>query len=337
MKNIVLITDVWGDQNVSGVVTWIINTKAQLEKLDFKVTVIHPGQFKSIPLPTYPDIKMARVTRAHLASIIADTKPDYINIVTEGSLGLAARLACVKNKWKFTSYYHTRLPEYVAIRFRILGELTTFYMKWFHETSSCIMVSTETLKQELEQKGFKNVAISPLGVNLEIFHKNQSAELPSGLIRPVFTFMGRLAPEKSIENFLDCDLPGSKMIIGDGPSRPDLEKRYGQKAMFVGHKTGTELADLLSVSDVFVFPSRTDTFSLTIIEALACGLPVAAYDIQGPKNIITNGFDGFLGENLKENALKCLDIDRANCVGTAKKYSWDLATSQFVKNLVTIN
>jgi glycosyltransferase involved in cell wall biosynthesis len=337
MKNIVFITDVWEGQNVSGVITWLINMQAQLKKLGYNVTVIHPEQFKSLPLPGYPEIRMARITRKHIANVIREAHPDYIHIVTEGSLCFAARLACVKYGWKFTAFYHTRIPEYAAVRFRPLGWPLARYMKWFHIASACTMVSTETLKQELEQKGFKNVCVSPLGVDLDLFHRNPNAELPKGLTRPVFTFMGRLAPEKTVEDFLDCDLPGSKMIIGDGPSKVSLERQYQGKAFFAGHKTGQELVDLLSASDVYVFPSRTDTFSLTTIEALACGLPVAAYDVQGPKNIITNGYDGYLGENLKENALKCLTIDRANCVKVAEKYSWEHAVSKFLENLAPIN
>jgi len=176
---------------------------------------------------------------------------------------------------------------------------------------------------------------------LKLFKKNPKAKIPdklvkAGLKKPVFTFLGRVAPEKNIETFLKCDLPGSKLVIGDGPQRKDLEKEFKGSAVFVGRKKATEVADLLSISDVFVFPSKTDTFGLAIIEALACGVPVAAYNVQGPKNIITNGVDGFLGGSLKANALKCLNIDRKNCRKTAMKYSWDNFTDEFIKNLVHI-
>lgn len=337
MKNIVIITDTWEDKNTNGVVIYLLNIKSRLEKQGFQVSVIHPGQFRHLSLPTYAEIKMSLSTRAHMERAIMDTHPDYIHIATEGSLGLVARSACVKNKWKFTTFYHTRFPEYVAIRFKLLEQPAARYMKWFHGASACTMVSTESLKNELEQKGFKNMVVSPLGVDLDMFHKNPNAKTPDGLSHPLFVFMGRIAPEKTIEDFLECELPGSKMIIGDGPSKILLEEKYQNKTLFTGLKSGTELVDLLSVSDVFVFPSRTDTFSLAIIEALACGLPVAAYDVQGPRNILTNGYDGYLGENLKENAMKCLDIDRANCVETAKKYSWDHAVTEFLKNLAAIS
>jgi len=337
MKNIVIITDTWEDKNTNGVVIFLLNIKTRLEKLGFRVSIIQPDQFRHLSLPTYAEIKMSLSTRAHMERAIMDTHPDYIHIATEGSLGLVARTACVKNKWKFTTFYHTRFPEYVAIRFKLLEKPAARYMKWFHKASACTMVSTESLKEELEQKGFKNMVISPLGVDLDVFHKNPNAQIPDDLSHPLFVFMGRIAPEKTIEDFLECDLPGSKMIIGDGPSRLTLEEKYQNKALFTGQKSREELVNLLSVSDVFVFPSRTDTFSLAIIEALACGLPVAAYNVQGPRNIITNGYDGFLGENLKENALKCLEIDRSHCVTTARKYSWDVAVNEFLKNLSSVN
>jgi glycosyltransferase involved in cell wall biosynthesis len=335
MKKIVFITDTWQDRNSNGIVTWLVNTKAQLEKQGFNVTVIHPSQFSHLPLPTYPEIRLALSTQAKMRAMISEADPDYIHIATEGPLGLVARNVCARSAWRFTSYYHTRLPEYVAIRFKLLGKPTAHYMKWFHQKSSGIMVSTETLKTELEQKGFKNVVVAPLGVDISIFHRNPEACLPDGAVRPLFVFMGRIAQEKNIEAFLECELPGSKLIIGDGPAKTKLETTYAGKALFVGHKTGRELADLLSASDVFVFPSLTDTFSLAIIEALACGLPVAAYDVQGPRNILTNGHDGFLGNNLSENALKCLTISRDDCVQSAQRYSWEHSADQFVKHLAS--
>jgi glycosyltransferase involved in cell wall biosynthesis len=336
MKKIVFITDTWKDRNTNGVVTWLINMQAQLERQDFEVTIIHPSLFNHVPLPTYPEIRMAISTTAKMKALIGEHRPDYIHIATEGPLGLAARTVCVKQKWQFTSYYHTRLPEYVSLRFKLLGRPAAQYMKWFHKTSSCVMVSTDTLKEELEGKGFIRVAVVPLGVDLAIFHHNIHAEAPAGISRPLFVFMGRIATEKNIEAFLACTLPGTKMIIGDGPAKAKLEKEYSDHTLFVGHKTGEELTNLLSASDVFVFPSRTDTFSLAIIEALACGLPVAAYDVQGPRNILTDGKDGYVGDNLEENALKCLEVPRENCTKSATRYSWEHSAFHFVSNLSSV-
>jgi glycosyltransferase involved in cell wall biosynthesis len=333
MGHILFISDSWGNQNLNGVSVYLSNIRSRLEEKGFKVTIIGPDQFINFPLPTYPNIKMAVVTKRRLTSLIKEIQPDYIHIATEGSLGFVARMVCVKNKWQFTTFYHTRLPEYASVRFKVLGKPASKYIKWFHRASSCVMASTDSLKTELEGKGFKNVSISPLGVDLSLFQKNVSTKLPDGLSRPLFLFMGRVAPEKNIDDFLTCDLPGSKVIIGDGPSRAGLEEKYPGRAMFVGQKVGEELVSFLSSADVFVFPSRTDTFSLAIIESLACGLPVAAYNVQGPKNILTNGYDGFIGDDLATCALNCLHINREHCVETAKRYSWDNAVTAFLGNI----
>lgn len=336
LKNITIITDTWDTVNVNGVVTYLTNIKFRLEAKGFRVTLLEPGQFSNLPLPTYPEIKMALSTRSHMIDIIKASQPDFIHISTEGTLALSARLACLKNKWQFTTFYHTRLPEYARLRFKPLGKPAEKYMKWFHTPSACVMVSTETLKQELTKKGFNRLAVSPYGVDLELFHKNPTVQVPKTLQWPVFVFMGRIAPEKNLEAFLDCDLPGSKLVIGSGPSKEALKQKYHDRALFVGHQNGQQLVDLLSVGDVSIFPSRTDTFGLAIIEALACGLPVAAYNVQGPRNILTNGYDGFMGDDLQASALNCLKIDRANCVETAKRYGWDQAVTKFLENLIPV-
>jgi len=281
---------------------------------------------------------MAIFTKFKLGKMLKQIKPDYIHIATEGALGLAARTACIKRKWAFTTSYHTRLPEYIEVRTKIksLEKLTWKYLHWFHSKSKKVIVSTPSLKKELEEKKFKNVSVLPFGADLELFKKNPKAGIPKELKEPIFTFLGRIAPEKNIRAFLECDLPGSKLIIGDGPARKSLEKEFGETALFVGSKKGQKIVDLLSISNVFVFPSKTDTFGLVIVEALACGLPVAAYNVYGPKDIITNGKDGFLGPDLQKNALKCLNINPENCRKTALKYSWDNFTKKFIKNIVHI-
>ena len=334
MRNITIISDVWTTTNVSGVVTWLLNTKRGLEERGFMVTLIHPGQFNNFPLPTYPEIKISMPTRKKMENMIRSDNPDYICIATEGPLGLIARSACLKNEWKFTTFYHTRLPEYLYVRFKTFKNVTYQYMRWFHNASACTMVTTRSLMRELEQKEFEHLALIPLGVDIELFRKNPHAKIPTEFHKPVFVYMGRIAPEKNIEAFLECNLPGSKLIIGDGPSKSALEEKYENRAIFVGYKKGQELIDLLSVSDVFVFPSKTDTFGLTIIEALACGLPVAAYDVQGPNDIITSGEEGFLGSDLEGNAKKCLEIDSAKCIKKAQEYTWDNSVKIFAENLV---
>ncbi len=337
MKNIIFITDAGIDNNISGVVTWLLNTQRELEKKDYKITFIEPKQFTNFPLPSYPEIKIALLSRNAMENMITESKPDFIHIATEGPLGLVARAVCQKNAWKFTTFYHTRLPEYLHVRFRTFKGITYQYMRWFHQASACTMVSTNSLKKELEERGFERVALVPMGVDIELFQRNPNAIKPDNLQKPIFTYLGRVAPEKNIEAFLECSLPGSKLIIGDGPARETLETKYKHSATFVGYKKGKEIIDLLSISDVFVFPSKTDTFGLTIIEALACGLPTAAYDVQGPNDIIENGVDGYLGENLEENAKKCLTINPAMCTKKAKKYSWTHSAESFLEHLIGIN
>ncbi len=336
MKKIVFITDGWEDTTMSGVIVWLKNTKRIMEQLGFKVTIIHPGLFVNIPLPTYKEIKVSMFARKKLENMLKLEKPDYIHISMEASLGWAARMVCVKNKWKFTTFYHTRFPEYVYARLGTFEELTYSYLRWFHKASARTMVSTDSLKNELEGKGFKNIVVCPLGVDIDLFKKNPKAPIPYGLSKPIFVYMGRIAIEKTIELFLNCNLPGSKLVIGEGPQKLELENKYRGKAFFAGFKQGQELVDLLSASDVFVFPSKTDTFSLVTIEALACGLPVAAFDVQGPKNILTNGKDGYLGDNLEENAKKCLSIDKTECVKTAQRYSWKNSVNTFIENLIAV-
>lgn len=183
---------------------------------------------------------------------------------------------------------------------------------------------------------FKNVTVLPFGVELDLFKKNPKAKTPKSFKKPIFTFLGRIAPEKNLKAFLKCDLPGTKLIIGDGPQKQNLKKKFKKHTVFVGKKKGQEIVDLLSISDVFVFPSKTDTFGLVLVEALACELPVAAYNVHGPKDIITNGQDGFLGNDLAKNAIKCLDLDRKKCRKKALQYSWDNFTNKFIKNIVHV-
>lgn len=334
MKKAIIVTDTWGKPD--GIVITILQSKKGMEKAGMKVKIIHPKLFSNFSLPTYPEIKLAILTGEKLKEIFKKTKPDFIHIATEGPLGLAARTFCVKNGLKFTTSYHTRLPEYTRIRLNIdaIETIMWRYMQWFHSKSERVIVSTNSLKKELEEHKFKKIKVIPLGTKLDLFKRNPKAIAPKNLKNPIFTFLGRIAPEKNIEAFLNLDLPGTKLVIGDGPNRKKLEKEFTKNTVFLGYKKGQDIVDLLSISDVFVFPSKTDTFGLVILEALACGLPVAAYNVQGPKDIIENGKTGYIGKNLKENAIKCLKIDRKNCRKEAEKYSWSTFTSEFIKNLV---
>jgi len=332
MKKIVIVTDVWC-KDINGVATSIIYTKKELEKRGYKVSVIHPKLFPNMRLPRHRELRLVLFAKGKMENLLKGKKPDYIHIATEGTLGLSARSACIKNKWKFTTFYHTRMPEYIAIRVGGLKKTTYSYMRWFHSKAEKTMVSTSSLKKQLEKMKFKNVVVCPLGVDLSLFRKNGKAKLSKNLIKPVFVFLGRLAPEKNLRTFLKCKLPGSKLIIGDGPEKKKLEKEFKNKALFVGYKKGQQIVDLLSISDVFVFPSRTETFGLVALEALACGLPVAGYNAHGLKDIVTNGVDGFLGSDLKSNITKCLKLDTKNCRKKAAKFTWKKFVSKFIRNL----
>ncbi|MHB8710008.1 MAG: glycosyltransferase family 4 protein [Minisyncoccota bacterium] len=335
MKKILLVTDAWAPQ-VNGAVRVLDALLPLVEARGYEVTVIEPGQFTTMPMPFYPEIRLALFPRRRIGKVIDELQPDAVCLVTEGPLGWAARAACRKRGIPFTTWYHSHFQLYVDIRLRGLLRPIYALIRRFHSVAARTMVSTESLKRELESTGFKNMVIMPLGVDTKLFTRNMASPLPP-LSKPVFVYFSRLAPEKSPEEFLKLDLPGTKLVIGDGPDRGKLEKKYGKKNKFVGYKHGQELVDWLSLADVFIFPSRTETFGLVVLEALACGIPVAAHDVMGPRDIITNGKDGYLGEDLRDAALKCLDLSRDTCRAKALQYSWERSAEAFIKNLVPVH
>lgn len=335
MKKILLVTDAWAPQ-VNGVVRVQDAHIARLRKRGYEVIVIEPGQFMTVPMPMYPEIPIALFPRRRVTKMIEEFQPDAVHLMTEGPLGWAARAVCKKRGIPFTTWYHSHFQLYVDIRLRGLLRPILALLRRFHSAAARTMVSTETLKRELESVGYANVVIVPLGVDVDHFVRNPAPLVPV-LPKPVFLFFSRLAPEKRPEEFLKLDLPGTKLVIGDGPDRAKLEKKYGEKNMFVGYKRGQELVDWLSLADVFVFPSLTETFGLVALEALACGIPVAAHDVMGPHDIITVGKDGYLGEDLREAALKCLALSPADCRAKALQYSWDHSADAFIKNLVPVH
>ena len=343
MKTIAFVTDTWSEKDVNGVVRWLRVMSRELTTRGYRVIIIHPGMFPHFSWPTDPDnVKFSFCTRTKLRDIISHEKPDHIHIVTESTLGFSALRLCQRHGWTFSTFYHTRSPEYLRKRFYIPEVLPYVYLRWFHNQSSWTAVGTPSIAHILENKGFRNLVTIPLGIDQELFTRNDHVDIATtvaaGLTKPIFTYLGRLAPEKNLEAFLDCDLPGSKLVIGSGPSRKSLGKKYGngktgQAIQFVGHKHSREIVDLLSVSDVLVFPSHTDTFGMTIVEALACGVPVAAYDVPGPRDIITSGKDGYLSDDLRASALKCLDLKSEDCIAKAREYSWAKAAELFIEHL----
>jgi glycosyltransferase involved in cell wall biosynthesis len=284
-------------------------------------------------MPFYSEIKLALFPFFKIKKILNKSNPDYIHIATEGPLGFAARRFCIKHHKHFSSSYHTHFPHYVKIRIKTFFDLTYAYLRWFHNASKATMVATQSLKEALESKGFKHVVLWPLGVDIERFKAVKTLDT-SSYPKPIFGYIGRIAIEKNVEEFLKCNLPGTKLVIGDGPMRKKLEKRYRNSATFLGYKKGKELVEWVSACDVIVFPSKTDTFGLVIVEALACGVPVAAHDVMGPRDIITHGTDGYLNENLTKAAQDCLILSKDVCREKAKQFSWDNSAQAFISNLV---
>ncbi|MBI4079682.1 glycosyltransferase family 1 protein, partial [Candidatus Kaiserbacteria bacterium] len=333
MKTLLLVTDIWTPQ-VSGIATVLTSLVARLERRGWKVVVIHPGLFGTIPFPLYPEIRLSLFPGRKIREIFQATKPDYVHIAVEWMLGPSARRYCVKNRIPFTTAYHANVHKNAYVYLWPFGGIASYlagiYMRWFHGAAERMLVSNETLRAELAARGHKNVVVSPFGVDTELFKRNEKSAVDPELTRPIFVYFGRIAKEKSIEEFLEAKLPGSKLVIGDGPYRKHLESKYGTAAKFVGYKRGQELVDWLSVCDVYVFPSRTETFGLTVLEALACGIPVAGHDAIGPKDILTTGVDGYISEDITNAAIKCLSLSKEACREKALRYSWDAAAEKFM-------
>ncbi|MFO0475601.1 MAG: glycosyltransferase family 4 protein [Alphaproteobacteria bacterium] len=327
---ILISTDAWAPQ-VNGVVRTLEKTGEELIRMGHEVRFLTPEGFFTVPMPTYPEIRLALFTRPKVGEIIDDFRPDRIHISTEGTLGLSVRRNCQLRRMPFTTSFHTRFPEYIRARFGIPAALPYMGLRWFHGPASAVMVATQSLRQELEGRGFRNLRLWSRGVDTTRFHPQDKSWL--GLPRPVFLYVGRVAVEKSIGDFLSLDLPGSKLVVGDGPLLEDLKILYPD-VTFVGPKFGEELARYYAAGDVFVFPSRTDTFGLVVLEALASGLPVAAYPVQGPGDIMEGRPDiGALDTDLRAAALRCLDLDPQACRAFALTHSWEACTRQFVRNL----
>jgi len=327
---ILISTDAWAPQ-VNGVVRTLERTGEELQRLGHEVRFVTPEGFYTVPMPTYPEIRLALFTRPKLGEIIDSFQPDRVHISTEGTLGLSMRRNCQLRRMPFTTSFHTRFPEYIRARFGIPAALPYAGLRWFHGPAHAVMVATRSLRDELAGRGFRNLRLWSRGVDTDRFRPQDKSWL--GLPRPVFLYVGRVAVEKSIGDFLSLDLPGSKLVVGDGPLLEDLKILYPE-VMFTGPKFGEELARYYAAGDVFVFPSQTDTFGLVVLEALASGLPVAAYPVQGPGDIMEGRPDiGSLDTDLRAAALRCLDLDPKACRDFALSHSWEASTRQFVENL----
>lgn len=326
---ILLVSDAWSPQT-NGVVRTLQTVVLELERAGHEVRVVHPGLFRTFPCPTYPEIRLALFPGRTIRRIAREFEPQAVHIATEGPLGVAARRVCRKQRWPFTTAYHTRFPEYVNARFPIPTRLGYRVMRWFHGPATRVMVATETLENELRGRGFDNTARWNRGVDTELFHPRPKDALPYE--RPIHVYVGRVAVEKGIETFLGLDLPGTKLVVGDGPQRAGLQKRYPD-VVFAGAKHGEELATHYAASDVFVFPSRTDTFGLVLLEALASGVPVAALPVAGPIDVITDPRVGVLDPDLASAAKRALELDPDDCRAFALEFSWARCAERFFELL----
>ncbi len=326
---IAIITDAWAPQ-VNGVVNTLKATRKELRANGHAVLMVTPENMKTYSCPSYPEIRLAYKPYGKVAKALDDFDADCIHIATEGPMGLAARRYCINRGLDFTTAYHTRFPEYLRARYHLPLALTYRWLKWFHKPSRAVMVPTPRMQDGLEQSGFKNVVQWSRGVDTNYFKPGPHEE--TTLKRPLYLYVGRIAVEKNIEAFLQMELPGAKWVIGDGPLRDELEKKYPD-VRFLGVKPHEALPAYYNCADVFVFPSRTDTFGLVLIEAMACGVPVAAYPVEGPIDVVAHGKSGVLDADLMHACFEALSLKRSAVREHALCYSWSAATQQFLKHL----
>jgi glycosyltransferase involved in cell wall biosynthesis len=333
---ILLVTDAWEPQ-VNGVVRTLSSTMNELKALGCEIEVISPADYpNSIPLITYSEIRLALGAREDVEDRFLEFKPDAVHIATEGTLGWDARAVCLKHKFPFTTSYHTQFPEYVTARFNWIPLWAGYrFMHAFHDKSGRVMVATPTMQKQLQLQGFRNTAIWSRGVDIEQFHprlRGADGGVFKNLPKPVFAYVGRVSVEKNIEAFLKLDLPGSKVIVGGGPALEELKEKY-PNATFTGPKFGEELARHYADADVFVFPSFTDTFGLVILEAAACGTPVAGFVAPGPQDILPGTGAGIVDDDLRKACLEALNLKREDARALAERYSWRACAEDFRRNL----
>ncbi len=330
---ILLASDAWPPQ-VNGVVRTMLHVMRELEAQGHTITAVTPDRFMTVACPFYREIRLAVNPAGKIGRIVEETRPDAIHIVTEGPIGIAMRRWCLRRGWKFTTAYHTRFPEYLAVRFVAPRRFTYSLLRRFHAPSQAVMVATQSVRDELTKHGFRNLVPWSRGVDPALFGPELREELPE-FRRPIFLSVGRVAAEKNLPAFLSLDLPGSKVVVGEGPALESLRRRFPD-AHFLGRRENGVLARLYASADVFVFPSRTDTFGLVMLEALASGLPVAAYPVPGPLDVINGSGAGVLDEDLGRAARKALDIPRERCRTHALSFSWAACARQFLDRLCPV-
>jgi glycosyltransferase involved in cell wall biosynthesis len=328
---ILVATDAWHPQ-VNGVVRTLTTTADSARALGAEVSFLTPESFRTFAMPSYRDLRLALPRPGKVARLIAEARPDAIHIATEGPIGLLVRRYCRKHDLPFTTSFHTRFPDYVSARAPVPESWVWATLRWFHGTSEAVMAATPALAAELRARGFRNVVLWPRGVDTSLFRPR---EVDLCLPKPVYLCVGRVAVEKNLEAFLGLDLPGTKVIVGDGPARAALEQSYPD-AVFLGSLQGEALAAVYAAAAVFVFPSRTDTFGLVLLEALASGLPVAAFPVMGPRDVIGDAPVAVLSEDLRSACLSALQISPQACVEFAGQHTWEAAARAFIDNMAQI-
>jgi glycosyltransferase involved in cell wall biosynthesis len=328
---ILIATDAWSPQ-VNGVVRTLMTMAEAARSLDVEISFLTPESFRTVGLPSYPDLRIALPGPGKIAQLIAAARADNIHIATEGPIGMAVRRYCRQRGLRFTTSFHTRFPEYISARLPIPESWSWAWLRRFHGPSQAVMAATPALAEELRGRGFRNVLLWPRGVDTTLFHPR---EVDLGLPRPVFLSVGRVAVEKNLEAFLGLDLPGSKVVVGDGPARAALQRRFPQ-AVFLGARQGKALADAYAAADVFVFPSRTDTFGLVLLEALASGVPVAAFPVSGPRDVLGDAPVGVLNDDLQQACLAALEISPQACLAFASRLTWQASARAFIDNIARV-
>lgn len=331
MRRIAIVSDAWLPQ-INGVVRTLHSVRVELERAGHEVCLFGPDRFRSLPCPTYPEIRLALGARHELGRLLSGFAPDALHVATEGPLGLAARAWARRDGRAFSTSLHTRFPDYIAARTLLPAAPFWRLLRRFHAASAAVLVATASLQRELAARGFQRLRLWSRGVDTQTFRPDagEGWDLP----RPIFLSVGRIAVEKNLPAFLDLDLPGSKLVVGDGPLLPSLRRRYPQ-VTFTGALSGAALARAYAGADVFVFPSRTDTFGLVLLESLACGTPVAAFPAAGLRDVVAPGV-GVLDRDLRAAALAALALPRAGCRAFAERQSWRACAQAFRENLVPL-
>lgn len=322
---ILIVSDAWAPQ-VNGVVTSLAALVGELRGLGHQVKLLSPADFRAVPCPTYPEIPLVW-DLWRVGAAIRDFRPDCVHLATEGPLGWAARRWLVKRGLAFSTAIHTRFPEYVSTRWPWIAPRFGYaFLRAFHRPSQAVLVTTERLREEFASWALQRLQLWRKGVDTRLFRPDETRPRP---VRPVFLYVGRIAPEKNLQAFLDLELPGEKRVVGDGPQREALQQRY-PLVRFLGYRHGQALAEAYQDASVLVFPSRTDTYGLVMLEALACGTPVAAFPVAGPLDVLQQGISGVMAEDLQVACMDALELDRKRCAELAAAQSWRASALEFL-------